>query len=146
MARVVALDSGPLGMIAHPRPNREIATWFQQLLASGTVVILPEIADYEVRRSLLLENLTESIERLDKLKEALTYLPLTTQAMLKAAEFWATARKQGQQTAHDKALDADMILAAQASLVADNGNKVVIATTNVKHLSLFASASEWWKI
>lgn len=141
MAKVVALDSGPLGMLAHPRPNREIAIWFQQLLASGTVVILPEIVDYEVRRGLLLANLTESIERLDRLKEVLTYLPLTTQAMLKAAEFWANARKSGRPTADPKALDGDVILAAQAEHAG-----AIVATENVGHLSLFVEAENWRNI
>ena len=32
MAKQVVLDAGPLGMITHPRPNREIADWFKQML------------------------------------------------------------------------------------------------------------------
>jgi hypothetical protein len=55
------LDTGPLGRIAHPRVNPEVAAWFKQLLASDTEVIIPEIADYEVRRSLLLVGLTKSL-------------------------------------------------------------------------------------
>jgi hypothetical protein len=63
--------------------------------------------------------------------------------MLKAAEFWAEARQRGQATADPKALDGDVILAAQATLVADEGNEVIIATTNVKHLSQFVDARDW---
>jgi len=70
------LDAGPLGRIAHPRVNLEIAAWFERLLSSGVAVILPEIADYEVRRNLLLEGLTKSVARLNQLKMTLTYLPL----------------------------------------------------------------------
>lgn len=51
MTKTVMLDSGPLGRIAHPRPNREIVEWLERLLGSGVVVIVPEIADYEVRRN-----------------------------------------------------------------------------------------------
>lgn len=36
-----------------------------------------------------------------------------------------------------------MILAAQAILVGDLGHEVVIATTNVGHLSQFVDAREW---
>lgn len=50
VSRVVLLDAGPLGMISHPRKNPEIKVWLQNLIRSGTVVRVPEIVDYEVRR------------------------------------------------------------------------------------------------
>jgi hypothetical protein len=49
----IALDSGPLGALAHPRRNIDIAAWLDGVLAAGVVVYLPEIIDYEVRRGLL---------------------------------------------------------------------------------------------
>ena len=73
----------------------------------------------------------------------LGYLPITTPAMLKAAEFWASARKLGRQSAADPSLDADMILAAQASLLSGGADEAVIATTNVRHLFLFTPARNW---
>ena len=66
--------------------------------------------------------------------------------MLKAAEFWATARKLGRQSADDASLDADMILAAQAGAMAGDGDETVIATTNIRHLALFSSARLWREI
>ncbi|MCL1463350.1 hypothetical protein [Argonema galeatum] len=62
--------------------------------------------------------------------------------MLKAAEFWATARRTGMPTADPKALDGDVILAAQATVIAVN-DAVIVATTNVGHLSRFVDAREW---
>jgi predicted nucleic acid-binding protein len=100
----VILDSGPLGRIAHPHPNPEIAQWLSGLLTSGVVVLLSEITDYEVRRNLLLEGLTRSVARLDELKGTLPYMPLTTQVMLRAAALWADARKRGQPTADPREL------------------------------------------
>jgi predicted nucleic acid-binding protein len=141
MPKPVMLDSGPLGKLAHPRPHQEIATWFKSLLKANVAIIIPEIADYEVRRSLLLADLERSVIRLNQLKSVLTYHPLTTAIMLKAAELWAIARKQGKPTADRHALDGDVILAAQA-LQAD----AVIATENVGHLSLFADAKHWKEI
>lgn len=138
MSRKILLDAGPLGKIAHPRPNPEITEWLQDILSGGNEVIIPEIADYEVRRNLLLSQLTKSIERLDQLKKFLTYLPLTTDAMLKAAELWADVRKTGQPTADPKELDADVILAAQAI-----SSNAVVATENVRHLSRFVEAKHW---
>ncbi len=105
--------------------------------------MLPEIADYEVRRELLRAGKVAGIRRLDQLKTTITYRPITTEVMLKAAEFWAEARRRGRPTADPKALDGDVILAAQAVLVADEGNEVIIATTNVGHLSQFVDAREW---
>ncbi|MEQ9373002.1 MAG: hypothetical protein RIG63_28870 [Coleofasciculus chthonoplastes F3-SA18-01] len=105
--------------------------------------MLPEIADYEVRRELLRVGKVVSIRRLDQLKAAITYRPITTAVMLKAAELWAEARRRGKPTADSKALDGDVILAAQAILVEEEGNEVIVATTNVRHLSQFVDAREW---
>lgn len=114
------------------------------LVASDARVILPEIADYEVRRELLRANKVKGIARLNELARLLEYLPLTTVAMRQAALFWAQARQQGQPTAGDKAIDGDMILVAQAATLAIPD--VVIATTNVGHLSRFVSADLWQSI
>jgi toxin FitB len=144
--RVVLLDASPLGLLSHPKKHREIQDWLQRLLQSGLIVRIPEIADYEIRRELLRANKTMGIQRLDLLKTMLGYMPITTEAMLKASEFWAQARQQGQPTAHDQALDADVILAAQAAVIAEAGYDVVVATSNVKHISRFVSAQLWQEI
>ena len=145
MARFVLLDAGLLGMVTHPRPNPEVMKWMEKLRQEGSEVRVPEIADYELRRKLLHLNFAESVHRLDALKEAAGYIPLTTEMMLKAAEFWAEARKQGRPTADEKSLDVDMILTAQATIVKNvsNENEVIIATNNIGHLSLFADARRW---
>ncbi len=140
MIRVV-LDAGPLGKVAHPRPNREVASWLRGLAAQGAVIMLPEIADYELRRSFLLEGLTESVARLDALKSRMLYLPLNTEVMVKAAELWAEARRRHKPTADPQALDADAILAVQALQAG-----AIVATDNVGHLSLFVDARHWSSI
>ena len=81
MIKPVVLDSGPLGKLAHPRVNKDIKLWFETFLKNGNIVIIPEIADYEVRRSLIHANLLKSIERLNELKEILLYLPINTEAI-----------------------------------------------------------------
>jgi hypothetical protein len=45
LASRVVLDTGPLGKISHPRPNREIPHWLEGLLRQGVMVYIPEIAD-----------------------------------------------------------------------------------------------------
>ena len=149
MSRVVLLDAGPLGLVTHPRPerNREAALWLGGLLEAGVLVRVPEVSDYEVRRELLRSGKTGSIVRLDRLAEEIGYLPITTEAMRLAARFWADARNRGQPAASDESLDADVILAAQARLAEDEGaNTVEVATTNPRHLSRFVNARVWQEI
>ncbi|WP_416675467.1 nuclease [Egbenema bharatensis] len=146
MSKVVLLDAGPLGMLTHPRKNPEIKQWLQNLLRSGCIVKVSEIADYEVRRELLRANRFQGIQRLDLLKVTIGFVPITTEVMLTAAELWALARRQGKPTADNKALDADVILAAQALLIRQQGRETVIATTNVAHLEQFVSAQIWTTI
>ena len=141
MIKPLLLDSGPLGKIAHPRPNPELLAWLVRMLTARAEVIIPEIADFEVRRNLRLEGLMESVRRLDELKAVLAYLPLSTGAMLRAAEFWAQARKSGRATADPKELDVDVILAGQADEV-----KGIVVTENVGHLALFVEAKNWGEI
>lgn len=141
MNKPIMLDSGPLGRLAHPRPNPEISAWLTQMLNANMAIMIPEIADYEIRRNLLLAELAKSVSRLDQLKQALIYRPITTAVMLKAAELWADTRKRGQPTADSKELDGDVILAAQALEV-----DAIVATENVGHLSLFVEAKHWREI
>lgn len=138
MINAIALDSGPLGELAHPRRNIEITAWIDTMLAAGVSIYLPEIIDYEVRRGLLAANLTRSVRRLDQLKAVLTYLPLSTETMLEAAQLWAHARQRGQSVADPKELDGDVILAAQARQV-----EAIVATENVGHLAIFVQAQSW---
>ncbi len=78
MSQVVLLDAGPLGLVTNPRrspPSVACAQWLQALVARGSRVIVPEIADYEVRRELLPANKREGLARLDALVGLLEYLP-----------------------------------------------------------------------
>jgi predicted nucleic acid-binding protein len=138
MIKPWVLDTGPLGRLAHPAGNPDIVRWLEQQLQHGIPVIVPEIADYELRRSFLLEGLSRSLVRLEKLETTLVYLPLTTAVMQRAAALWAEARHAGQPTADPQALDGDVILAAQALSVGGR-----IATENVGHLSRFVEAQHW---
>jgi hypothetical protein len=144
---IVLLDSGPLGILTNPKGppvTVECQLWVESLLLKGYRMILPEIADYEVRRELLRANKLAGIRRLNECKlNWLEYLPITTPVILKAAELWATSRQAGMPTADPKELDGDVILSAQAILAGEGGETVVIATTNVGHLSRFVDAREW---
>ena len=147
MIRALLLDAGPLGLVTNPRRSERsvaCAEWLQAVLTAGVTVYVPEIADYEVRRELLRADKTSGLGRLDSLIAATNYLALTTRAMRTAAQFWADARRQGRPTAPDLALDADVILAAQATTLV--GTDAIIATTNVGHLARFVPAAFWYEI
>jgi predicted nucleic acid-binding protein len=104
---------------------------------TGVLLAIPEIADYEVRRELLRAGIVTGIRRLDDLKGKLGYVPITTGAVLRAAELWAGVRRAGIPTASPDALDADCLVAGQAITLGGPGDSVTIATTNVVHLSRF---------
>ncbi len=147
---IILLDSGPLGLITNPRGGTEAQAckaWLQTLAPSGHIAPVPEIIDYEHRREPL-AGLTQAIMRLDGIKAVGAYVPVSEEAYLRAASPWATARRQGIPTADRFALDADVILAAQAATLdptewGQPGAPVVIATTNVGHLSRFVDARLW---
>jgi predicted nucleic acid-binding protein len=149
VSKIVLLDAGPLGLVANPRGSTEAAEcslWLEALIDRRSVVAIPEIADYEVRRELLRARRSQSVTQLDALTEIAAYLPITTDVMRHAAALWAAARAQGKPAAARAALDCDVIVAAQAALAGEADDEVAIATTNVGHLALFADAREWREI
>jgi predicted nucleic acid-binding protein len=141
VARLVLLDSGPLGLASgQPGKPQVLAfdAWLIAVESSGADVAIPEIADYEVRRELMRVGATAGLRRLDGLQARYLYFPLTTGALRRAAEFWADVRRKGIPTASPDSLDADCIIAGQAAAVGGPGDVVTVATTNVIHLSRFA--------
>jgi predicted nucleic acid-binding protein len=147
VSETIVLDAGPLAMVTHRGGVPEIDAcrqWLAALLTRGIQVVIPEIADYETRRELLRAGKVQSVARLDALVNAVEYLPITTATMRRAADLWAEARRQGRPTADDKALDGDVILAAQA--LGMGRSSVLVATTNVAHLARFVPAKTWREI
>lgn len=148
--QAVVLDSSPLGLVTQRAGKSQegdaCRPWLEALLAQGIKVYVLEICDYEVRRELIRAKKPAGIARLDQLKQLARYLPLTTDVMLKAAELWAQARNAGVVTADIHAFDGDAIAAAQALSLGLSAAEYVVATSNVKHISRFASADLWTNI
>ena len=149
MNRIIVLDSGPLGMISNPKasPENDAAkAWVRNVLSNNALVIVPEIADYEVRRELIRSKKFQGIAYLDELKSTLEYLPIDTQTMLEAAQIWAQARNIGKPATNNLSLDGDMILVAQVRAATRAwageaaGGHTTLATTNPKHLNYFCDA------
>lgn len=145
---LIVLDSGPLGLLSNPTttgPGQQAQDWARARISAGDQIIVPEISDYEVRRELIRAGKAQGIARLDELCVGLAYHPLTTSTMRDAAHLWAEARNGGYPTAHQAALDGDVILAAQARdlAIGSHGERVVVATTNVTHLERYVDAEHW---
>jgi hypothetical protein len=151
--RIIALDTGPAGLACNDPTKPSAApfhNWMRRCLEdTRTRIILPEVADYEERRKLLsLPHGRPSIWRLDELVRPgglLIYLPINTAAMRRAARLWADARRGGYSTAAEKALDGDVILAAQALEYVGEGDRLWIATSNDTDLSRYVGerAQPW---
>lgn len=137
-----ALDATPLSLLCHPNLKleavREVRTWVARQIAAGHEVLIPEIADYEVRRELLRVGRVESLQRLDELHREYAVIPVTGHVLRRAAEFWAQARNAGKPTGPPEALDADAILAAQAEAAG-----ATVITANASHLARFTTAMHW---
>ena len=145
----ILLDSNPLGLVSTPTRNTDaiaITNWTTDCLAAGSKIYIPEVIDYELRRELLRAGKSNSIKKLDGLKAIFRFLPINSAAMLLAADLWATSRQSGLATGDPKKLDIDVILAAQALTLGVPAGDLIVATSNVGHLSRFVPADLWSNI
>ncbi|PSB41338.1 hypothetical protein [Chamaesiphon polymorphus] len=153
---IVFLDTNILGLISNENidfdEGQQCQKWFSKLLARSVYFITSDVCDYEVRRGLISSSIIEGeiapgISSLDSLKSdgLLEFLPVSTKAFDLAADLWARASTSGQTTRDKKDIDFDIIISAQYQLLKDEypGQQVIVATTNLKHLSLFCEAAQW---
>jgi predicted nucleic acid-binding protein len=148
---IVILDSGVLHTLISTSKVKEVTDcqdWFYYLLSRSALVVTSAICNYEVKRELIRRKKIQEINNLNQLKALIDFIPVDEPTLELAAELWAEARNKGLPTADDLSLDADVIICAQYRLLAEEypGRYVVIATTNVKHLSRFSEAKEWQEI
>jgi len=151
VSRTVFLDTGPLGVLTNPKkPPETVAAlgWAVTLMSAGHRLVVPAIADYEVRRELERAGKTAGLVALDAWNAARPdrYLPLTDTALRLASRLWARARNSGTPTGDPKELDCDVLIAAQALDTGIARTDFVVATVNVGHLSLFVPADTWMNI
>ena len=158
MSRFIFLDTGPLGIVTNPkRPPQTVAMlrWAAAHLRAGNHLMVPAVADYEVRRELIRLGRTAGIAALDlwnQVTEAryIALNALNDSALKRAANLWAEVRNRGLVTADPKELDCDALIAAQVLeyQVAQNlaADEIIVATTNVGHLSRFVAAELWSSI
>jgi predicted nucleic acid-binding protein len=148
---VIVLDAGPLGLVTNPVRTPEVRAinlWVDELMVRGNRVVVPAIADYEVRRELERAGKARGLARLDAFNTADPdrYLPLSDAALRLGAKLWAQARNQGTPTGDPRELDCDVLIAAQSLTLSVPAGELVVATLNVGHLARFLAADLWMNI
>ena len=151
MTRYVTLDTGIVGLLCSSPSLPDVTDCFQSLARmdqAGVIVVLPDVALYEVRRELVRLGAHAKLARLEALRNSLSSAAVTQEAWLKAADFWAFVRKAGLPTADPHALDGDALLAGVAATIGAPGDVATIATGNVGHLARFPGidARDWRSI
>ena len=149
MPRVVYLDTGPLGWACYARPSPyqesgQFQQWMKTALRKRIKIIVPAIADYELRRELIRNGSLDSRAKLDMIESGrhpdfpgIISLPLADAAVKRAAGLWAEARNKGYATAQEKALDGDVMIAAQVLEHTGSASRFLVVTTNVKDLARY---------
>jgi hypothetical protein len=142
--QIFLLNSDPTGLACHEPGNLEAgrfrAWMYGQLHAKVRAeIIIPAIVDYEIRRELILGELWGAVDRLDTLYASGTVrlLTISDAALRTASQLWADARRRGEPTAHDHALDGDVILSAQAMEYCSDADDWRIITENVAHIARY---------
>jgi predicted nucleic acid-binding protein len=119
--------------------------WAKARMTAGVRLLVPEIIHYEIRRELLRLGKTQTLGALEAFVRAESdrFLSLTSSDLRLAAELWSEARRRGTPTADARALYIDVILAAQVRNLGIPTPQVVVATSNVRHLSQFIPCEPW---
>lgn len=132
-------------MAPNPRGTGAFPDWYRSLTATDVVVVVPEVADYEVRRELILARLELSLARLAAVRAAARFEPITSEIMLAAARIWAEAKSHRAAHGGEGATGWRRHPPRHRSN-ARKGRAVMIATTNVRYLAQFADARLWSEI
>ena len=117
VARIVVLDTGPLWLVTMPQVHPTAGpchAWLASIDAAGAIVVIPAVADYEVRRELVRRGASSKLVSLDGLVARFGRLPVSDAAWDLAAVIWAQVRSIRGPTAGPDSRDADAIFAGQA--------------------------------
>ncbi|MDJ0731410.1 MAG: type II toxin-antitoxin system VapC family toxin [Crocosphaera sp.] len=152
---IIFIDTGILGLLSSPNDRKEVIdckNWLYSFLSKGVNIVSSDICDYEVRRGILIgvksRKKGEGLNNLDDLHNLINFVPVSPIILRSSAELWAETRRLGQPTAELNNIDADVIIGATCQLIQEEypGQRLIVATTNVKHLSRFVEAKKWTQI
>jgi hypothetical protein len=76
------------------------------------------------------------------------FSPIANEVLNIASELWARSSVNSQSNKDIKNIDVDLIISAQYQLLVEEnpGQRVVVATTNIKDLSVYCEAANWQDI
>ena len=149
----IVLDTFPTSCVSK-RPGNKAPTlsdhcygWIEDCEAAGHRIVIPAICYYETLRELERRQATSQIIRLKRFcLQPRRFLTLTTEHLEIAAQLWGQSRRAGLPTADLLALDADVILSAQALGLKMTSPGLIVATTNPVHISRYVAADLWTNI
>jgi hypothetical protein len=159
---IVFLDTNVLGLLAKPTKSfddssdesYQVQQWFYGLLSRGVRVVTSTLCDYEFRRGLLEPSdkandaaIAPGLIELDSLADTgtLEFIFVSREDSILAAQMWVDAQAEGRPTSDKNKIDVDVIISAQCLRLQQEspGQKVVMATTNIKHISRYCEAANW---
>jgi hypothetical protein len=160
---IVFLDTNILGLIAKPTKSFDdssdesyrVQQWFYGLLSRGVRVVTSTLCDYEFRRGLLepsdkTNKIAPGVIELDTLADTgmLEFISVSREAAILAAQMWIDAQAAGWPTSDKQNIDVDVIISAQCLILQKEtpGQQVIMATTNIRHISRYCEAANWQDI
>lgn len=91
--------------------------------------------------------LAPGVIELDTLADTrmLEFISVSREDAILAAQMWVDAQADGRPTSDKKNIDIDVIISAQCLILQQEspGQKVVVATTNIRHISRYCEAANW---
>lgn len=150
----ILLDSGLVGLAISPargkEPERDAdGSAFRRWVGSTTGIVhqfaIADVTRFEVQRELLRLEAWQKFERLNALLGMMLSVDVYPADWDRASVMWALVRQAGRPTASPDSLDGDAILAAVAAALAEEGERVIVATTNVGHLKVLGADARAWR-
>jgi hypothetical protein len=155
---IVFLDTNTLNFLCNPNNLSEAVEcekWFYTYYTRGVTFYSSDICDYEIRRGLIASSIrnrkiSEGLSLLDDLRSDgyILFSPIANEVLNIASELWARSSANSQSNKDIKNIDVDIIISAQYQLLVEGnpGQRVIVATTNIKDLSVYCEAANWQDI
>ena len=152
------LDTNTLNFLCNPNNLSEAVEcekWFYTYYTRRVTFYSSDICDYEIRRGLSASSIrdgkvSEGLSLLDDLRADgyILFSPIANETLNIASALWARSSVNSQSNKDVKNIDVDIIISAQYQLLVEEnpGQRVVVATTNIKDLSIYCEAANWQDI